>query len=402
MRKTVFAGGFLCVACAFIPAIALGAGIDGTGSIPTCPTSGTLKIKPGLLTGGVLPGEIKLVAKSSAACAGGTGDGANIIGVKIKAAGTSPTNECSSFDGTTSTDLAVTFKYKVAKDTPKLNPSTGTFSLDPGDAAPNGHATWALSGVISAGSFTGAEITPNIESDETAVDLVTGVCSEDGLKKVLFGKDDQTASCVNGPDRAAAITKQITSIDGNDVPHLELELLTVTASPFKLSATDISNPAGMQLESLSTNCTQDPNGDYRCRHSAFFVSTGACQWDGNYGMDLSYACDPANTCSLCSGSETIGMTLDTENFCDGNTEFCVVDLSCSEATAGASTGGVPCCSDTYSPLIQCLESQCATECATVIAAEGGIVPSSPCHTCAFANCNAMYNACSADNQACVE
>jgi hypothetical protein len=402
MRKSVFAGGILCVASAIVPAMALAAGIDGTGSIPTCPTSGIIKIKPGLMTGGVLPGEVKVVAKSSGVCSGGTGDGANIVGVKIKAAGTTATNECSNFDGTTSADLAVTIKYKVAKGTPKLNPSTGTFSLDPGDTAPNGHATWALSGSVAAGSFTGAAITPNIESDATAVDLVAGVCSEKGLKKVLFGKDDQTASCVNGPDLAAAITKQITSIDGNDVPHLELELVTLTASPFQLSATDITNPAGMELESLSTNCTQDPNGDYRCRHSAFYVSTGACQWDGGYDMDLSYACSPTNTCSLCAGSETVGMTLDSENFCDGNTEFCVVDLSCSEATADASPGGVPCCSDTYSPLIQCLEAQCPAECATAISADGGIIPASPCHLCAFINCSATYNACSADNTSCVD
>jgi hypothetical protein len=45
-----------------------------------------------------------------------------------------------------------------------------------------------------------------------------------------------TDSCMNGPNMAAAITKQITTIDENDVPHLEVEILTVTASPFQPTA----------------------------------------------------------------------------------------------------------------------------------------------------------------------
>jgi hypothetical protein len=402
MRKSLFAGGILCVASAFIPALALAAGIDGTGSVPTCPTSGTIKIKPGLMTGGVLPGEVKVVAKSSGVCSGGYGDGATIVGVKIKGAGTTATNECSSFDGTTSTDVAVTLKYKVAKGSPKLNPSTGIFSLEPGDPAPNGHATWTLAGTLTAGSFTGGDLSSNVESDATAVDLVAGVCTEKGLKKVLFGKDDQTASCVTGPDLAAAITKQITSIDGNDVPHLELELTTLTDSPFKPSATDITSPTGMLLESLGSTCALEAPGRYRCRHTAFYVSTEACQWDGAYSMTLSYACDPTNTCDLCEGTTTVVMSLDSENFCGGGTELCVVDLSCSEATASASTGGVPCCSDTYSPLMQCLESNCAVVCAPVISGDGGIVSASPCQTCAISNCSVLYGNCSADNTSCID
>ncbi|HYC56147.1 MAG TPA: hypothetical protein VEL28_14530 [Candidatus Binatia bacterium] len=402
MKKALFAGGLVCVVSAFMPAMALAAGIDGTGSMPTCPTSGTIKIKPGLITGGILPAEVKVVAKNSGACSGGFGDGLNVVGVKMKGSGTTANNECSSFDGTTSTDVEVTFKWKVAKDTPKLNASTGMFSFTPGDPAPDGNATWTLAGTITSGSFTGTNIESNIESDASALDLVAGVCSDNGLKKVLFGKDDQTASCMVGPDLVAAITKQITSLDGNDVPHLELELTTLTDSPFEPSATDLTSPPGMLLESLDSTCTLQAPGRYRCRHTAFYASTGACQWDGNYSMTLTYACDPSNTCNLCSETIAVTMTLDSENFCSTDSEFCVVDLSCTEAVASASTGGVPCCSDTYSPLIQCLEQHCSAVCSAVISGDSGIAASSPCQSCTLYNCHSSYSVCSADNQACVE
>jgi hypothetical protein len=35
-------------------------------------------------------------------------------------------------------------------------------------------------------------------------------CGDKGIKKITFGDDAATDSCVNGPNLAAAITKQIT------------------------------------------------------------------------------------------------------------------------------------------------------------------------------------------------
>jgi hypothetical protein len=402
MRKVTLAEGVLCLVSAFVSTTAFAAGIDGTGSIATCPARGSIKLKPALVTGGSEVGAVKFIAKSSGLCSGGTGDGATIVGVKAKATGTTAANTCTDLSGAASSDLALTFKYKVTKGSPKLNPSTATFSIAPSGLSEDGSQTFYLSGTITAGSFTGAQVTAVVDSDEPAATLLAQ-CGEKGIKKITFGDDEATSSCVNGPGMAAAITKQITSIDGNDVPHLEVELVTVTASPFQLVLPDFqTSTTGINLESVSSTCSQDLNGDYRCRHTAFYESTGACQWDGDYTLGLSYSCIPTNTCDLCSGGEVVPFTLDSENFCDSGTEFCVVDLSCAEATAGSSSGGVPCCSDTYAPLISCLEASCPTECATTISGDGGIVPSSPCYNCAFVNCNGTYNACSGDNESCVD
>jgi hypothetical protein len=382
------------------PVTSRAAGIDGTGSIATCPATGNVKLKPALLTGGTEAGAVKLTVKTSGACTGGTGDGSSIVSYKVKGAGTTSANSCTSFVGTESSDLALTFKWKVAKDSPKLNPSTATFAMQPGSLALNGDQTVDLSGVITAGSFVGTHVTAHFESDDTAATLLTA-CGDKGLKKIPFGmKGDATSSCVNGPNMAAAITQQITSIDSNDVPHLELEITTVTASPFQLTESDLTtSTTGVHLESVSSTCELS-TGQYRCRHTAHYVSTGACQWDGDYTMNLSYSCNPTNTCDLCSGSATVPFTLDSENFCSVGTAFCSLDLSCSAATAGASTGGVPCCSDTYTPLISCLDQYCPTECATAINGDGGIVPSSPCYDCAFSSCHDPFFACSSDMQVC--
>jgi hypothetical protein len=315
MKKGMLAGGALCMMSTIVPVMAYSAPIDGVGSIATCPAEGSIKLKPGLVTGGAEAGAVKLSVKTSGVCSGGTGDGAPIESYKVKGAGTTSSNTCASFGGATSTDLALTFKWKVAKGSPKLNPSTATFSLEPGAVALNGNQTLDLTGTITAGSFVGAAVTAHIESDETAAVLLEA-CDK-GLKKISFGMDDgSTSSCMNGPHMAAAITKQITSIDGADVAHLEVEILTVTASPFQLTGAEFNTSAtGMELESESSNCSL-VNGNWRCRHTAFYKSTGACSWDGDYTLGVSYGCSPSNTCDLCAGDVTIPFTLDTETFCD--------------------------------------------------------------------------------------
>lgn len=402
MKKTMFAGAVLCAITTLVPAAAIAAGIDGTGAIPTCPATGKLKLKPAIVTDGAEAGGVKVTAKTSGVCSGGIGDGSTIVSYKVKASGTTTANTCTDFSGTDSSDLALTFKWKVAKGSPKLNPSTATFALQASGLTAGGDEAFHLTGVISAGSFVGKEVTAWFESDDLAATLLAA-CSGKGIKKITFGDQVATNSCLNGPGMAAAITKQITSIDSNDVPHLELEVVTVTSSPFELSQPDFTTSTpGLQLESTTSSCAVDasPLDTYRCRHTAFYVSTGACQWDGDYTLGLSYACNPTNTCDLCEGSEAVPLTLDSENFCNVNTVFCEADLSCAQATAGASPGGVPCCSDTYTPLISCLETHCSGVCSTVISGDGGIVPSSDCFFCAFPSCNATYNACSSDHELC--
>lgn len=400
MCRDRIAGGLLCVMATFVPVMAHAAGIDGTGSMPLCPAGGDIKSKPALVTGGAEAGGLKLKVKSIGACTGGTGDGSTVVSFKAKAAGTTATNDCTSFGGTSSGDLALTFKWKVAKGSPKLNPSTATFSLAPGAVASNGSQTFDLGGTISAGSFVGTQVTAHIESDELAATLLAA-CGDKGVKKIVYGGDDgATDSCVNGPNLAAAITKQITSLDSNDVPHLEVEILTVTTSPFQTLNPDFSTATpGIYLESVSSNCTLD-NGHYRCRHTAFYASTGACQWDGNYSLDVSYACSPTNTCDLCNGGATIPFSLDSENFCSGSTEPCVVDLSCSESVANGSAGGVPCCSDTYNPFLACLDANCAVPCAAVRSGDGGVNSGSPCEACVLSSCFGSYASCFTDMSDC--
>lgn len=382
-----------------LSSIALAAPIDGAGSIATCPQAGKILLKPALVTGGSGAGAVKLVIKSSGACSGGSGDGATIVGFHAKSAGTTAANTCAAFGGTSSSDLAWTFKWKVSKGSPKLSPSTATFSLQPGALSTGGNQTLDLAGTITAGSFTGSTVTAHIESDETAATLL-GDCDAKGIKKIAFGADGATSSCMNGPNLAAAITSQSTTIDGNDVPHLALELTTLTTSPFELTATGLSNyPAGMVLDSISSTCAAEP-GHFRCRHTANFRSSGACEWDGDYAISLSYACSPTNTCDLCGATLDQGFTLDTENFCTAGTVFCSSDLSCAAATAGASSGGVPCCSSTYAPLNSCMSDHCAADCAAAIHGTAGIVPASPCYDCVFSSCNSEYSACSADNEVC--
>lgn len=123
------------------------------------------------------------------------------------------------------------------------------------------------------------------------------------------------------PARYAAITRQIVSTDAFDVTRLEIELLTITRTPFQLEATGLTRPAGFDLESLATTpCTLDETGPdpvFRCRHTAILVATSACEGDGAYQLALQYSCSPAVAgCSLCDATDSFGFVLDTEFFCE--------------------------------------------------------------------------------------
>ncbi|HYB99566.1 MAG TPA: DUF1554 domain-containing protein [Candidatus Limnocylindrales bacterium] len=168
---------------------------------------------------------------------------------------------------------------------------------------------------------------------------------------------DGGGSCVATellPNLRAAITKQLTSIDENDRVHLNVEITTLTDAPFKLHVTSLVHPTGFILEELeSDGCvheTSETFDRYRCRHDAFLMATSACQGDGDYYMGLSYGCSPANDeCSRCSGPETIGFTLDTENFCSETVvDTCNGDsIDPGEECDGADLGGRSCLSLGY-------------------------------------------------------
>jgi len=64
MQRTLVVAGFIGAAMiALAPAAMAGGGIDGTGTVGTCPTAGKIGIKPGLVTGGTAPAQ-ELRAKS--------------------------------------------------------------------------------------------------------------------------------------------------------------------------------------------------------------------------------------------------------------------------------------------------------------------------------------------------
>lgn len=119
------------------------------------------------------------------------------------------------------------------------------------------------------------------------------------------------------PNRFAAITQQLVSVDSFDVTRLTIELLTLTRQPFLLNVSGLSHPVGFTIESLNTtSCTPEAGPNYRCRHTAVLVATSACEGDGNYEMHLQYSCSPDVVgCSLCGAMDTVPFILNTENFC---------------------------------------------------------------------------------------
>lgn len=121
---------------------------------------------------------------------------------------------------------------------------------------------------------------------------------------------------------AAAITKQITSIDENDQVHLLVEIVTVTFNPFALTAMDVTAKPGLVLESLGSVCAPHPSNPSRtrCEHTMSFLATSACTGSGTYQLSLNHSCTPAvDGCTLCGDPRTIQFTLATENWCDETT-----------------------------------------------------------------------------------
>ena len=121
----------------------------------------------------------------------------------------------------------------------------------------------------------------------------------------------------------AAITQEILFIDAQDRVHLQLQIVTLTASPFEPSATSLDHPAGWELESLGTSqCVLEtsPRQQYRCRHDALLLATSTCSGSGDYRMALTYSCSPdSSLCTLCSEPETVAFQLNTSNFCGSPT-----------------------------------------------------------------------------------
>lgn len=151
---------------------------------------------------------------------------------------------------------------------------------------------------------------------------------------------------------AAAITQQITSIDGQDRVHLQVTIVTVTFKPFELSASDVDYIPGLTLESLSSSCATHPSfaNRNRCEHTMSFLATAACNGTGAYRLYLNHECIPGvDGCSLCGDARVIDFSLATENWCDVNTVLICGngDLDEGEACDTSNLNGKTCVTQGY-------------------------------------------------------
>ena len=179
-----------------IAAPAGAAGIDGTGTVGTCPTAGKIGIKPPLVFAGTSPDTLKIGTKTPklATCSGGTGDGAHVLSAKGKGGGPGMNNDCLGLQGTMSNTLTLTVKWKT-DGAVKLNASTITITSETGGTSttPPNHGQFDVTGTVTAGSFAGDNVTAHIVTDQDLNEIL-GACGAKGLKKITFGskpsKDD--------------------------------------------------------------------------------------------------------------------------------------------------------------------------------------------------------------------
>lgn len=191
MKGTLLTAGLLYAAATVMTGAAMAAGIDGTGTVGTCPVTGQIKIKPALKTGGTDPGALKVKGKGT--CSGGTMDGATIASMKVKGTGTTTSTDCVNLVGVQPADIEATVKWKVSPGSDKLNPSTIKFTSQTGGVTMDGHGSFDVTGTVTAGSFTGNPVTAHIETDLPVADILTA-CGAKGVKKIVFTNPNSNVS----------------------------------------------------------------------------------------------------------------------------------------------------------------------------------------------------------------
>jgi hypothetical protein len=193
MKRVVVAAGLAYAAALVFNSAAFAAPpIVGTGTVGTCTTEGKIKIKPGLTNGGTAPAALKIKAKSITCDGSGTGDGANVTALKGKGTGTTTSSDCANLVGAQPADISLEIKWKVAKGTPKLAPSTATFTSQTGGATGDSHGTFDVTGTITAGSFMGNPVTAHVETEQTLAEILTACGEPKGLKKISFSVNSNT------------------------------------------------------------------------------------------------------------------------------------------------------------------------------------------------------------------
>ena len=105
---------------------------------------------------------------------------------KVKGAGTTATSDCAGLVGTQPSNLTVEIKWKVTKGSPKLAPSTVTFTSQTGGITGDNHGSFDLTGSVTAGSFMGNPVSAHVETDVLVSDILNA-CNAKGVKKISFG-----------------------------------------------------------------------------------------------------------------------------------------------------------------------------------------------------------------------
>jgi hypothetical protein len=180
-----------------------GGGIDGMGALSNCQNVGQLQAKPTLINGGTAATTLKAKSKfpkGVSGCGSSTGDAANVLSFQTKGSASLPTNDCFGLINPQVSNFTLTIKWKTAKGTPKLNPSTVAITNVSGtlSSTPSNHLELDLSGMVTSGSFSGETLSGAIVSD-IDVGEALNACGAKGIKKVTFGikpsvDDGQTGS----------------------------------------------------------------------------------------------------------------------------------------------------------------------------------------------------------------
>ena len=165
--------------------VAGAAGINGTGALGTCPTAGTFKFKPPLVTTATSTSDTISIssANTGGSCSGASGDGLHVSGSQSKGTQTTSSNAC--VGSTATSTLHLTVKWKT-DGTVKLNPSTITVTSSTRGASSDGHETVMSTGSVTAGSFSGDSFTSSVKTDQT-ISTLTAECGKKGVKSVTFG-----------------------------------------------------------------------------------------------------------------------------------------------------------------------------------------------------------------------
>ena len=205
IRRIALLGATVVLALSTIGVSTAGAaaGINGVGGVGSCPTAGKIGLKPALAgfpnPDNSPPGTTSVSTKGvkNAVCTGTrTGDGLNVISGASKGKGTTMHSSCSGLVGTQPSNIQLIVKWKAAKGTPKLNPSTITITSTTGGATGDGHGQFDATGSVTAGSFLGDAVTAHIETDAPIADILAQ-CNGSGIKKITFGANGLSSTTIN-------------------------------------------------------------------------------------------------------------------------------------------------------------------------------------------------------------